>query len=167
PAVVRWAGFLGGALLPARMQREREVAVRQGALVDLAQYEFRLVALERHPGPNDVADRGTVEVLRNGTPYTTLHPEKRAYASGGQVMTEAAIDKGVTRDLFVALGAPLGDDAWALRMQIKPFVRWIWAGALLLMLGGFVTAADRRSRVSRRLSSRPDASGPEVTESTP
>jgi len=166
-AHVGLAVFLVGALLVEGMQVQREVAVRPGELVDLGDYEFRLVAVERHPGPNYVADRGTVEVLRNGTPYTTLHPEKRAYASGGQVMTEAAIDKGVTRDLFVALGEPLGDDAWALRMQIKPFVRWIWAGALLMMLGGFVTAADRRFRVSRRLSSRPDASGPEVTESTP
>ena len=166
-AHVGLAVFLVGALLVEGMQVQREVAVRPGELVDLGDYEFRLVAVERHPGPNYVADRGTVEVLRNGTPYTTLHPEKRAYASGGQVMTGAAIDKGVPRDLFVARGEPLGDDAWALRMQIKPFVRWIWAGALLMMLGGFVTAADRRFRVSRRLSSRPDASGPEVTESTP
>ena len=73
-----------------------------------------------------------------------MHPEKRAYASGGQVLTEAAIKRGVTRDLYVALGEPLGGDAWALRVHIKPFVRWIWAGALLMMLGGLVTATDRR-----------------------
>jgi len=75
-----------------------------------------------------------------------MHPEKRAYASGGQVMTEAAIARGFTRDLYVALGEPLGDGAWALRVHIKPFVRWIWAGALLMMLGGFVTATDKRFR---------------------
>jgi len=75
-----------------------------------------------------------------------MHPEKRAYASGGQVMTEAAIARGVIRDLYVALGEPLGNDSWALRVHIKPFVRWIWAGALLMMLGGFVTATDRRFR---------------------
>jgi cytochrome c-type biogenesis protein CcmF len=61
-------------------------------------------------------------------------------------MTEAAIERGVTRDLYVALGEPLGNGAWALRVHIKPFVRWIWAGALLMMLGGLVTATDRRFR---------------------
>jgi len=75
-----------------------------------------------------------------------MHPEKRAYASGGQVMTEAAIDPGFTRDLYVALGEPLGNGAWALRVHVKPFVRWIWAGALLMMLGGLVAATDRRFR---------------------
>ena len=61
-------------------------------------------------------------------------------------MTEAAIERGITRDLYVALGEPLGDGSWALRVHIKPFVRWIWAGALLMMLGGLVTATDRRFR---------------------
>ena len=76
-----------------------------------------------------------------------LHPEKRAYASGGQVMTEAGDRRrGFTRDLYVALGEPLGGDAWALRVHVKPFVRWIWLGALLMMLGGFVAATDRRFR---------------------
>jgi len=64
-------------------------------------------------------------------------------------MTEAAIERGFTRDLYVALGEPLGGDAWALRVHIKPFVRWIWAGALLMVLGGLVTATDRRFRVAR------------------
>ena len=161
--------FLVGALLVEGMQVQREVAVRPGELVDLGAYEFRLVQVEKHPGPNYVADRGTVEVFRDGTPYTTLYPEKRAYVAGGQVMTEAALDQGITRDLFVALGEPLGDNAWALRMQIKPFVRWIWAGALLMVLGGFITAADRRFRVPREASGRtprrpaPPPSDPEST----
>lgn len=163
------AVFLVGALLVEGMQVQREVAVRPGELVDLGAYEFRLVQVEQHPGPNYMADRGTVEVFRDGTPYTTLYPEKRAYVAGGQVMTEAALDRGVTRDLFVALGEPLGDNAWALRMQIKPFVRWIWAGALLMVLGGFVTAADRRFRVPRGGSggaARRQASPPSDPEST-
>jgi len=81
---------------------------------------------------------------------TTLHPEKRTYASGGQVMTETAIRPGVLRDVYVALGEPLGGGAWALRVHVKPFVRWVWAGAFLMALGGFVTAADRRFRRPRR-----------------
>ena len=76
-----------------------------------------------------------------------LHPEKRGYSSGGQIMTEAAIDPGLTRDLYVALGEPLGGDgAWAVRMYVKPFIRCIWLGALMMMLGGFVAASDRRFR---------------------
>ncbi len=163
------AVFLVGALLVEGMQVQREVAVRPGELVDLGAYEFRLVSVDKHPGPNYVADRGTVEVLRDGVPYTVLHPEKRAYVAGGQVMTEAALDRGVTRDLFVALGEPLGDNAWALRMQIKPFVRWIWAGALLMVLGGFVTATDRRFRVPRDRRGAPSRPTPPAAdpESTP
>nr|MBP6798771.1 c-type cytochrome biogenesis protein CcmF [Luteimonas sp.] len=67
-------------------------------------------------------------------------------ASGGQVMTDAGIHAGLFADVFVALGEPLGNDAWAVRLQVKPFVRWIWAGAFLMALGGFVTATDRRFR---------------------
>jgi len=66
-------------------------------------------------------------------------------------MTEAALERGITRDLYVALGEPLGGGAWALRVHVKPFVRWIWAGALLMMLGGFVTATDKRFRAPKRL----------------
>jgi cytochrome c biogenesis factor len=87
-----------------------------------------------------------VEVFRDDRRMTTLHPEKREYASGGQVMTEAAIRPGIDRDVYVALGEPLGGDAWAVRVHIKPFIRWIWLGAGLMALGGFVAALDRRFR---------------------
>ena len=75
-----------------------------------------------------------------------MHPERRAYASGGQVMTEGAIDAGFSRDLYVALGEDLGNGSWALRVYTRPFVRWIWLGAALMALGGLVTATDRRFR---------------------
>lgn len=140
------AVFLVGALLTEGLTTQRELAVAPGQTVELGRYSFRFDGATHSQGPNYEADRGTVTVLENGRPLTVMHPEKRAYASGGQVMTEAAIARGVTRDLYVALGEPLGNDAWALRVHIKPFVRWIWAGALLMMLGGFVTATDRRFR---------------------
>jgi cytochrome c-type biogenesis protein CcmF len=143
------AVFLVGALLTEGLSQQRELAVAQGQSVTLGAYEFRFEGVEQYPGPNFKADRGEVTVFRNGAPLTVLHPEKRAYASGGQVMTEAAIDPGLTRDLYVALGEPLGNGAWALRVHVKPFVRWIWAGALLMMLGGLVTATDRRFRAAR------------------
>jgi cytochrome c-type biogenesis protein CcmF len=113
-------------------------------------------------GPNYIADRATVQLLRDDAPVHVMHPEKRAYAGGGQVMTEAAIRPGAARDVYVALGEPLGGDAWAVRVHIKPFVRWIWAGALLMMLGGFVAAADRRFRVraeARAGAPQPGAAG--------
>jgi len=98
-------------------------------------------------GPNYVADRGTVVVTRAGEPVATMHPEKRAYASGGAIMTEADIDGGLRRDLYVALGEPLGGDgSWALRLYVKPFIRWIWLGALLMAAGGFTVVFDKRFR---------------------
>jgi cytochrome c-type biogenesis protein CcmF len=138
------AVFVIGALLTEGLSQQREVAVMQGQSVELGRYAFRFDGAERYQGPNYTGDRGTVTVFRNDAPLTVLHPEKRAYASGGQVMTEAAIDPGFTRDLYVAMGEPLGGGSWALRVHVKPFVRWIWGGALLMMLGGLVTATDRR-----------------------
>jgi len=138
------AVFLIGALLTEGLSQQREVAVVQGQSVGLGRYAFRFDGAERYQGPNYIGDRGTVTVFHDDAPVAVLHPEKRAYASGGQVMTEAAIDPGFTRDLYVAMGEPLGGGSWALRVHVKPFVRWIWGGALLMMLGGLVTATDRR-----------------------
>ncbi len=145
------AVFLVGALLIEAQQQMREIAMQPGQTLTLGRDSFRFDGVERVQGPNYLASRGTVQVFRDDRRITTLHPEKREYASGGQVMTEAGIRPGVTRDLFVALGEPLGNGAWAVRVHIKPFVRWVWAGALLMALGGFVTAFDRRFRVKRRV----------------
>jgi cytochrome c-type biogenesis protein CcmF len=120
--------------------------MKPGETLTFGRDSFRFVGVEQLQGPNYMASRGTVEVFRDDTRVTTLHPEKREYASGGQVMTEAAIRPGISRDLFVALGEPLGGNAWAVRVHIKPFIRWIWAGALLMALGALVTALDRRFR---------------------
>ncbi len=138
--------FLVGALLTEGLSMQRELALAPGQSVMLAGREFRFDGVEQRPGPNYVASHGTVQVLRDGAQSLTLHPEKRSYASGGQVMTEAAIAPGITRDLYVALGEPLGNGSWAVRVHVKPFVRWIWLGAALMALGGFVTATDRRFR---------------------
>ncbi|MDQ3287040.1 MAG: heme lyase CcmF/NrfE family subunit [Pseudomonadota bacterium] len=152
------AVFLIGALLVEGLNQQREVAVKPGETVEMGTYSFRFDGVEHREGPNFIADTGTVTVFSDGNLLTVMHPEKRTYVAGGQVMTEAALSRGFTRDLYVALGEPLGattaagtaastNGAWALRVHIKPFVRWVWAGALLMMLGGFVTAADKRFRV--------------------
>nr|WP_273544220.1 heme lyase CcmF/NrfE family subunit [Luteimonas saliphila] len=140
------AVFLIGALLVEAQGMQREIAMKPGQTAAIGRYAFRFDGVERVQGPNYVADRGLVQAFRNDAPLVLLHPEKRAYASGGQVMTDAGIHAGLFADVFVALGEPLGDGAWAVRMQVKPFVRWVWAGAFLMALGGFVTAADRRFR---------------------
>ena len=140
------AVFLVGALLVEGLNVQREVAVKPGQTIEVGEYAFRFDGVQQRQGPNYRADYGTVQVFADGAPLVLMHPEKRAYASGGQVLTEAEIERGFTRDLYVALGEPLGGGAWALRVHIKPFVRWIWAGALLMMLGGLVTATDRRFR---------------------
>jgi cytochrome c-type biogenesis protein CcmF len=144
------AVFLVGALLTEAQVRQREVALSPGQSVRLEPYVFRFDGVEQVRGPNYMADRGAVMVTRDDRPIAILQPEKRAYASGGQVMTEAAIRVGITRDLYVALGESLGGEggreAWAVRVYVKPFVRWIWTGAGLMALGGLVAATDRRFR---------------------
>jgi len=144
------AVFLVGALLVEGLNQQRELAVKPGQTVELGRHAFRFDGVAETRGPNYIADKGTVQVLRDGRIETTLHPEKRRYAAGGQVMTESGIAPGWLGDAYVALGEPLGGGSWALRVHIKPFVRWIWAGALLMALGGFVTATDRRFRSSRK-----------------
>ena len=79
-----------------------------------------------------------------------LHPEKRLYSVQNSMMTEAGIDAGFTRDLYVALGEPLENDAWAVRVHVKPFIRWIWLGGLMTALGGALAALDKRYRVKVR-----------------
>jgi cytochrome c-type biogenesis protein CcmF len=126
---------------------EKDLAMKPGDSSEIRGYTFRFDGVERQQGPNYLADRGTITILRGDVEIAVLHPEKRGYASGGQIMTEAAIDPALTRDLYVALGEPLGaEGSWAVRMYVKPFIRCIWLGALLMMLGGFVAAGDRRFR---------------------
>jgi cytochrome c-type biogenesis protein CcmF len=138
--------FLAGALLVEAQNVQREVALKPGQSLQVGRHTFVFQGVDQQQGPNYLSDRGHVQVLRDGRELVLLHPEKRAYASGGQVMTEAAIRPGLSGDVYVALGVSLGNGAWAVRVHIKPFVRWIWAGAALMALGGLVTATDRRFR---------------------
>ena len=140
------AVFLLGALLVEALNVQRELAMQPGQTVSIGRHAFQYQGVDEIRGPNYLSTRGHVQVLRNDQPLVLLHPEKRAYASGGQVMTEAGIRPGLFGDVYVALGESLGGEARAVRIHIKPFVRWIWLGAGLMALGGFVTATDRRFR---------------------
>jgi cytochrome c-type biogenesis protein CcmF len=121
--------------------------MKQGDTTELAGHVFKLEEVSGVAGPNYSAARAKVSITRGGREVTTLFPERRHYAVQDQVMTEAAIDAGFTRDLYVSLGDPLGGGAWLLRVQHKPFIDWIWAGCLMMALGGLLAASDRRYRV--------------------
>ncbi|HET6602795.1 MAG TPA: heme lyase CcmF/NrfE family subunit [Xanthomonadaceae bacterium] len=139
--------FVAGVLLTESLSVEKDIAMAAGDTVEISGYRFEFAGVQGVTGPNYRADRGEVRVFHGDAPVAVLHPEKRAYAAGGQIMTEAAIDPGFTRDIYVALGEPLGGSGrWAVRVYYKPFIRWIWLGALMMMAGGFVSAADRRFR---------------------
>ncbi|HEU0153678.1 MAG TPA: heme lyase CcmF/NrfE family subunit [Arenimonas sp.] len=141
------AVFVAGVFITESTSIERDVAARPGQSFELRGYDFAFEGVEKVPGPNFMADRGTVRVSREGVEREVLHPEKRAYLAGGQVMTEAALDGGLSRDLYVALGEPLdANGTWALRLYVKPWIRLIWLGALFMALGGFIVAFDQRFR---------------------
>lgn len=126
---------------------ERELRMTPGTTIELGGYQFLFEGTTRLQGPNYITDRGSVRVFLDSREVAVMHPEKRFYQVQQATMTEAGIQAGITRDLFVALGEPLADGAWAVRVQIKPFVRWIWLGALLMALGGLLAATDRRYRI--------------------
>ena len=139
--------FFFGVLVTESTSQEKDVAARPGQSFSLRGYQFRFDGVAQVQGPNYQADRGTVRVTRGKETVAIMHPEKRAYASGGSIMTEADIDGGLDRDLYVALGESLGPDgSWALRLYVKPFIRWIWLGALLMAIGGFTVVFDKRFR---------------------
>jgi cytochrome c-type biogenesis protein CcmF len=151
------AVFLAGVLITEATSIERDLRVAPNEITHVGGLDFRFHGVERMRGPNYLADQGTLEVLREGQVIATLHPQKRQYAGGGQIQTISAIDPGLFRDIYVALGEPLdastgsgqATGAWAVRIYVKPFVRWIWLGGLCMMLGGFLAAADRRFRALR------------------
>jgi cytochrome c-type biogenesis protein CcmF len=139
-----------GAVLVESLTVQTDARLTRGESRELGGYEFLFVKLDHYEGPNFISDRGTFEVRKNGELQTTLTAEKRQYRRG-QVMTEAGLQPGIFRDLFISMGEPIDNGAaWGVRFQVKPFIRWVWAGAGLMMLGGFALALDRRYRVRAR-----------------
>ena len=137
--------FFFGVLMTESLSIEKDVAAKPDSSFSLRGYDFQFKGVEQVEGPNYIADQGTVIIRKDQDIIATLYPEKRMYASGGNSMTEAAIDSGLQRDLYVALGEPLDDKGtWALRLYVKPFIRFIWLGALLMAIGGFVVSFDKR-----------------------
>ncbi len=136
-----------GVVLTSQFSAQRDLRMAPGESVELAGYQFRFEGTHHFEGPNFTSDKGTIVVTRNGSEVATLHPEKRLYSVQNSMMTEAGIHGSLTRDLYVALGEPLDNGAWAVRVHIKPFVRFIWLGGLMMALGGVLAALDRRYRL--------------------
>jgi cytochrome c-type biogenesis protein CcmF len=136
-----------GVVLSSQYSDERDLKMAPGDALELSGYRFVFEGAEHHQGPNYTSDKGAVRIFENGKEIALLHPEKRLYTVQQMPMTEAGINAGFTRDLYVALGEPLENGAWAVRVHIKPFVRWIWLGGLMTALGGILAAMDRRYRV--------------------
>jgi len=119
-----------------------------GESFDLEGYSVKLASVEETTGPNYYTTMAAFEVTKNGRPIATVHPEKRIYPVAGMPTTEAGIDYGFTRDLYFVIGDLQDNGSWAVRSYFKPFANWIWAGAMLMALGGFISLADRRYRVA-------------------
>ena len=148
------AVFIVGVTLVRGYQVERDVRLDVGQSVDVAGDTYTFRGVTQQPGPNYDALVGTVVVTRSGREVGVLHPQKRAYRASGQMMTEADIQTRIAGDRYVSLGEPVTANGltgpWGVRIYVKPFVDWIWAGCLLMALGGFIAVADRRYRLAVR-----------------
>jgi cytochrome c-type biogenesis protein CcmF len=152
--------FVIGVTLVKSYESERDLRMAPGDTTTLGGYSFRFEGVREVPGPNYAAARGTVIVTRDGETIARLAPEKRIYRVQQNPMTEAAINGGISRDVYVSLGEAVGDGAWTVRVHIKPFIRWIWFGCLMMAFGGLLAASDRRYRAARR---REEAMAPDAT----
>jgi cytochrome c-type biogenesis protein CcmF len=144
------AVFVVGVTMVKAYESEKDVRMEPGDTVEVGGYTFRFDGVRDVRGPNYVAGRGQISVSKNGSFVANMYPEKRIYRVQNQPMTEAAIDPGLTRDLYVSLGDAVSDSAWVVRVHHKPFVDWIWGGCLLMALGGALAASDRRYRLAAR-----------------
>jgi cytochrome c-type biogenesis protein CcmF len=141
------AVFVFGVTMVGGFQEEQDVRMEPGDTVLVGGYNFKMIGVKDVTGPNYSAARGEFEVTHGGGAPNILYPEKRNYFSSTMPMTEAAIDAGFTRDVYVSLGEPLEGKAWAVRVYFKPFVDWIWGGCVLMALGGLFAVSDRRYRM--------------------
>jgi cytochrome c-type biogenesis protein CcmF len=144
------AVFIVGVTIVTGYQIEQDKRMEPGGTVQAGGYEFRLNQVSNITGPNYVAAQAEIAVSRDGEEIERMYPEKRNYTASGNVMTETAIDIGIFRHLYVSLGEPVANGAWSVRVYYKPFVGWIWGGALLMAIGGGLALSDRRYALAAR-----------------
>jgi cytochrome c-type biogenesis protein CcmF len=156
-----WLAHLGVAVFAFGVSMVRTYEVQEdltmavGSSATVSGYEFRFADVHDLRGPNYVAKEADMTVTRGGNDVATMHPQKRVYLIQRTPTTEAAIQPGITRDLYVSLGEEVQPNTWTLRIHVKPFVDWIWGGCLLMALGGIVAVSDRRYRVKARQAEAP------------
>jgi cytochrome c-type biogenesis protein CcmF len=151
------AVFVVGVTMVKGYESEQDLRVDPGKTVQIQGLDFNFEGTKQLIGPNYEAVQGVFHVSKNGHLLTTLTPEKRFYPVQGSVMTEASVSPGIVRDLYVSLGEQLENGAWSARIYIKPFVQWIWAGAILMALGGMLALIDRRYRTTGKKSTQESA----------
>ena len=148
------AVFVVGVTMVSSFQDEKDVKLAPGESVDVAGYHFVFNGVKQVNGPNYVAAQGDFDLTVDGKFQRKMNPEKRNYHSSAMPMTEAAIDAGFLRDVYVSLGEPIDrtkpEGEWAVRVYYKPFVDWIWGGCVLMSIGGLLAMLDRRYRLARR-----------------
>jgi cytochrome c-type biogenesis protein CcmF len=138
--------FIIGVTLVGSLDASLDVKMQDGQRAELAGYTFTFRGVQDADGPNYDAARATIDVTRDDRAIATLTPEKRMYLAQGMPMTEASIDIGPFRDVYVSLGEQIEDGTWIVSLYYKPFISWIWLGCTLMGLGGVFAAADRRYR---------------------
>lgn len=149
--------FIVGVTVVSGFSSESDVRMEPGDIARVGGYSFELKAVNPVTGPNYTAMRATVAVSIDGLDLGRLEPERRLYKVSRMAMTEVAIDRGLRRDLYVALGEPVGATAWSVRLHHKPLVNWIWGGCVLMALGGLLAVMDRRYRARRVVDTKPAA----------
>jgi cytochrome c-type biogenesis protein CcmF len=142
--------FMLGATVASAYNFERDYSARPGDTIEAGGYEFAFNSVRESQGPNFVADEAEIELRKDGGLIAVLRPQVRTYQVQREPMTEAAIESNVLRDVFVALGEPLGAGAWSIRIRVKPLIGFLWLGSGLMALGGIVAITDRRYRLAAR-----------------
>jgi len=142
--------FIVGVTMVSGFSTESDVRMEAGDTTAAGQYQVRMDSVKRIVGPNYVSSQASLSITENGKLVSVLTPERRVYNVSRSPMTEVAIDRGITRDVYVALGEPVSATAWSVRVHHKPFVNLIWIGCVLMALGGVLAASDRRYRIKRK-----------------
>ena len=143
---IGFAVTLIGITLVSHYEQERDIALAPGQSVDIIGYNVSFDSLDHREGPNYDSDAAEFTVTKNGELVTEVTSEKRFYRVQRTSMTEVGLDASLLRDIYIAMGEPLEDGAWAIRFYVKPFVRWIWLGAIIMAIGGVFAMADKRYR---------------------
>jgi cytochrome c-type biogenesis protein CcmF len=142
--------FILGVTLVKGYEFEQDLRMEVNDVTKIGALSFKFEGAKEIQGPNYTSSQGTFRVSSNAKEIAVLHPEKRFYPVQGSMMTEAAIHAGAAKDLYVSLGEPLENGAWSVRIYIKPFVQWIWAGCILMALGGILALTDKRYRIANK-----------------